>query len=167
MNRAVRLFCLSAFLLCQLVASVVFAQTVQTQHVRPQVASGLAQPMGRLASGQVLQLDLVLPLRDAAGLDAFLADLYDPTSPSYHHFLSVQQFTEQFGPTAEEYQAVVDFARKNGMTVTGGSRDGMDVQVSASVATIEAAFRVNLRTYQHPTESRTYYAPDSEPVASV
>ena len=164
MYRTVRSFCFAFFFFFPL---FVLAQTVQTQHVRPQVASGRAQPVGRLASEKVLQLDLVLPLRNEAGLESLLSDLYDPTSPSYHHFLSVQQFTEQFGPTAAEYQAVVNFARQNGMTVVGGSRDGMDVQVSAPVSVIESAFRVNMRTYQHPTEDRTYYAPDSEPVVGV
>jgi kumamolisin len=62
---------------------------------------------------------------------------------------------------------VVDFVRQNGMTVIGGTRDGMDVQVRASVANIESTFHLTLRTYQHPTEDRTFYATDSEPVANL
>ena len=49
------------------------------------------------------------------------------------------------------------------MAVTGGSRDGMDVQVKGSVAAVEAAFHLTVRTYQHPTENRPFYAPDREP----
>ena len=59
-----------------------------THHVRDVVRNGKAQATGRLPSNQVLQLDLVLPLRDQAGLKSFLKDLYDPTSPSYRHFLT-------------------------------------------------------------------------------
>jgi kumamolisin len=32
---------------------------------------------------------------------------------------------------------------------------------------VEAAFHIALRTYQHPTESRNFYGPDTEPVTSL
>ena len=35
------------------------------------------------------------------------------------------------------------------------------------MATIETAFHVNMRTYKHPTESRNFYAPDSEPTMDL
>ncbi len=155
------------FLVFLLSTTSLFAQTALTAHVREAVASGAAKPLGQLASTKTLSLNLVLPLRDEAALDAYLADLYDPSSPSYRHFLSVAEFTAQFGPTQADYNAVLQFAQKNGLTVTGGSRDGLNVQLQGSVAAIESAFHVNMRTYQHPTESRSFYAPDSEPVANM
>src|ERR1035441_1993328 len=51
------------------------AQSVKTHHVREAVRSGHAQAIGRLPANQVLQLDLVLPLRDPAGLKSFLSDI--------------------------------------------------------------------------------------------
>ena len=53
-------------------AVVAQGQSVLTHHVRDAVRSGQAQATGRLPSNQVLQLDLVLPLRDPAGLESFL-----------------------------------------------------------------------------------------------
>jgi len=103
------------------------AQSVLTRHVREVTLNGQAQSLGRLSATQIVQLDVVLPLSDQAGLDAFLNDLYDPASPSYRNFLTVGQFTERFGPSQEEYDAVVRFANANGFTVVGGTRDGMDV----------------------------------------
>jgi kumamolisin len=43
----------------------------------------------------------------------------------------------------------------------------MDVQVKGSVSTIETAFHVNMRTYQHPTENRAFYSPDNEPTLDL
>jgi subtilase family serine protease len=37
------------------------------------------------------------------------------------------------------------------------------VDVSAPVSSIEKAFNVKMHVYQHPTEARTFYAPDVEP----
>ncbi len=148
-------------------AIVAQGQSVMTHHVRDAVRNGQAQATGRLPSNQVLQLNLVLPLRDPAGLESFLKQLYNPASPSYRQFLTPPEFTARFGPTQENYDAVVRFAKTYGFEVVGGSRDGRDVQVKGTVAAIETAFHVNLRTYKHPTENREFFAPDSEPVLDL
>jgi kumamolisin len=110
---------------------------------------------------------ITLPLRNQDQLDQLLKDLYDPTSPSYRQFLSVEQFTEQFGPTQQEYDAVLNFAKENGLTVTGTPPNRLNVQVSGTVANVENAFHVKMGVYQHPTENRTFYAPDREPTTNL
>jgi kumamolisin len=135
--------------------------------VRDAVRSGQAQATGRLPSNRVLQLDLVLPLRDQAGLESFLKQLYNPANPSYRQFLTPPEFTARFGPTQQNYDAVVRFAKTYGFEIVGGSRDGRDVQVTGTVAVVENAFHVNMRTYKHPTENREFYSPDSEPVLDL
>jgi subtilase family serine protease len=143
------------------------AQSVLTHHVREAVLSGKAAPVGRLPGDKVLQLDIVLSLRDRPALQRFLEDLYNPGSSSFHHFVTPQEFTARFGPTQKDYDAVLRFARANGLEVVGGSRDGMEVQVKGTVTAIESAFHVNMRTYKHPTEDRIFYAPDREPVTTL
>jgi len=114
-----------------------------------------------------MNLDLVLPLRDPAGLEALLSQIYNPSSPSYRHFLTVSEFTEQFGPTQQDYDAVISFAKSHGLTVTGGTRDGMEVQVRGSVLAVETALHVSMRLYLHPTEDRAFFAPDREPTVDL
>ena len=123
--------------------------------------------MGRLPASQAMNLVIALPLRNEDQLDQLLKDLYDPSSPSYRQFLTVEQFTEMFSPTQQEYAAALDFAKENGLTVTGTSSNRLTVQVSGSVANVEAAFHVNIGVYQHPTENRTFYAPDREPTTNL
>jgi kumamolisin len=139
------------------------AQSVLTHHVREVTLDGRAQALGRLSSNQTLQLDVVLPVRDRNALHSFLNEQYDPTSPSYRHWLTPTQFTSMFGPTKEDYDAVVSYLTAHGLTVTGGTRDGMDVQVKGSVSAVEGAFHVTMHTYRHPTENRVFYGPDREP----
>ena len=138
-------------------------QSMLTRHTRLEVTSGQAKFVNQLPGTQILRLDIVLPLRNQAGLESFLKEVYDPTSPIYRHFLTLSEFTERFGPTQVDYDAVGAFARARGFEVVGGSRDGMDLQVEGSVTVIEAAFNVAMGVYQHPTENRTFYAPDREP----
>jgi subtilase family serine protease len=143
------------------------AQNLLTRHMRTAVSTNQVQALGRLSANQVMSLDIVLPLRNQAGLDRLLEEIYDPASPSYRHYLTVPEFTAQFGPTQADYDALVQYAKSNGLTVTGGSRDGMDVQVKGSVAAVQTAFHVNIHTYQHPNEKRSFYAPDREPTVNL
>ena len=139
------------------------AQSIPTRHVRHEVISGEASFLNRLPATQSLRLNIALPLRNESELDDLLQELYDSQSPSFHQFLSVQEFTERFGPTEEDYAAVIRFAEQNGLTVTGTSPNRMVVDVTGSVADIERAFQVTMGSYQHPTEQREFYSPDREP----
>jgi subtilase family serine protease len=141
--------------------------TLLTRHVRDAVANGEAKPVGRLPASQTMRFDVVLALRHQPELANFIDQLYDPTSSSYRQFVTVKQFTERFGPSQEDYDAVIAFAKANGLTVVRGSRDGFDIQLKGTVATIEKAFHVSLGVYQHPTENRTFYAMDREPTPNL
>jgi subtilase family serine protease len=144
-----------------------YAQTLLTHNMRDVVRNGKAQAIGRLPANQVMTLDVVLPLRNQATLDRVVSDIYDPSSSSYHHYLTVPEFTAQFGPSQADYNAVVQYMKGNGFAVIGGTRDGMDVVVRGPVSAVQAAFHVSMHTYQHPTENRTFYAPDREPTTSL
>jgi len=135
--------------------------------MREEVSARQAAYLGRLPATQSLKLSIALPLRNEAGLDEELQRLYDPNSPSYHQFLSVEQFTERFGPSQADYDDVVHFAQAHGLTVTGTAPNRMIVNVVGSVANVEQAFHVTLGAYQHPAESRTFYAPDREPTVDL
>jgi kumamolisin len=143
------------------------AANVLTKHVREAVRTGTAPALGELPAGQTLQLDVVLPLSDPAGLKAFLQQVYNPASPSYRQFLTPTEFTSRFGPTQADYDATVSYLEASGFTVVGGSRDGMEIQVKGPVSAVNRAFHVAMQTYQHPTEGRTFYGPDREPTTDL
>ena len=121
----------------------------------------------RHLSNTNLHLSIGLPLHNREVLTNLLRQLYDPSSPNYQHFLTPEEFTAQFGPTPEEYQAVINFAKTNGMTVTRTHDNRMLVDVEAQSTDVEHAFHVQMMTYQHPTEPRTFYAPSSEPTVDA
>ncbi len=167
MARRIALFFIIFSAILPVVTTNSEAQSVMTHQVREAVRNGQVRATGRLPKNQVLQLNMVLPPRDPAGLNTLLRRLYDPTSPSYRHFLTVQEFTDRFGPTKENYDAVVHFADTHGFTVVGGTRDGMNVQITGRVSSIESAFHVTMRTYRHPTENRMFYCPDKQPTTKM
>jgi hypothetical protein len=138
-------------------------QVLQTQVAAPPKA----QPVGQLPATQRLNLALTLSLRNEGQLQLLIQQLYDPASPQYRHFLTVQQFTDQFGPTSTDYEKVIAFATTYGLTVTNTSPNRLVLDVSGTVAQIEQAFQVHLLLYEHANKSRTYHAPDVEPSVDV
>ena len=156
-------FLLFTFLLFTNPAQAEQSRQVLHNHFRPAVANGQAPLVGALSPSQRISLAIMLPLRNQGDLTNLLEGLYDPTRAEYGQFLSVEQFTRQFGPTVQDYQAVVQFARANGLTVTDTPRNRLLVDVSGTVAQIEKAFNIRMGVYQHPTENRTFYSPDREP----
>jgi subtilase family serine protease len=169
MVRRIGQFLLTVAALIAIVAmnSQAQGQSMLTRHVREATLNGQALSIGRLPATQSMHLNIVLPLRNQPELDNFLRQLSDPTSGMYRRFLTVSEFTEEFGPTQQDYDAVVRFAKTNGFTVVGGSRDGMEVQIVGPVSAVEKAFHVTMGAYQHPTENRIFYGPDREPTTDL
>ena len=100
-------------------------------------------------------------------LNDLLQELYDPESPEYHQYLTVEEFTERFGASEADYAAVIDFAHRNGLRVSDKAANRMVLDVEGPAENIEKAFHIRLGTYQHPTENRTFYAPDREPTVDL
>jgi hypothetical protein len=149
-------------ILFSLLAVPVRAQQRQALQTQVSAPAG-ARLIGRMPAAQQLTLAISLPLSDQDQLHTLLQQLYDPASPNYRHFLTVPQFTEQFGPSVVDYQRVMGFMQSYGLKVTHTFPNRLAVNVTGPVASIEQAFQVTMQFYQHPTENRTFYAPDVEP----
>ncbi|HLH54423.1 MAG TPA: protease pro-enzyme activation domain-containing protein [Verrucomicrobiae bacterium] len=132
----------------------------------PEISRRLT-PKENLSSDKQIRLAIGLPLRDEAGLSEFLNSVYDPASPAFHQYLTPEQFTEKFGPTQEQYEKVVAFARQHHLAVTARHSNRLVLDVAGSVGDVQRAFNVTLRNFAHPTENRDFYAPDTEPSVAV
>src|ERR1022692_4064938 len=140
---------LALFVLCAMPA-----QAAERQILRGHVPRGVAEQklpaIGRLPASTTLQLAIGLPLRNKEGFNNFLQDLYTPGSTNFRKYLTPPQFTEKFGPTEQDYQTLLEFARANGLTVTVTHPNRKLLDIKASVADIERVFHVTMRLYQHP-----------------
>jgi uncharacterized repeat protein (TIGR01451 family) len=132
-------------------------------HVPSAVSQLHLKSMGQLPNETSVNLAIGLPVRNADVMSNLFQQVSDPSSPNYRHYLTPDQFTAQFGPSEEDYQKVVDFAKAHGLTVTGMHPNRMVLDVRGRAADVENAFRVTLRNYHHPSENRDFFAPDTDP----
>ena len=145
------------------------ALAADRQKLKGHVPGAVSQltPVGSPDPGKHLNLAIGLPLRNQSDLNQLLRDLYDPASPRYGQYLQPKEFAEKFGPTAEDYQAVIDYAGKHGLTVKATHPNRLILDVHGTVADIERALNVTMKNYQHPTEARVFYSADSEPALDL
>ena len=119
--------------------------------------------LDRLPGSVSLNLSIGLPLRNQDALTNLLEQLYDPSSPLYHHFLTSQEFTERFGPTQPDYQRLIEYVQSKGLKVVGQHANRVVLDVTGAAANIENAFGTRLKVYPHPKENRSFFAPEMEP----
>ena len=142
-----RLLALSAVAFSMI--AVGHGQGFLTHHTRPAISNGQA-PFVALPASQTMRLTVTLPLRNQAGLENFLEQLYNPNSPSYHQFLTVEQFTAQYGPTQDDYNTVQAYLEEHGFTVVGTSINRLNIDVAGPVSAVESAFHVKMGNTSTP-----------------
>ncbi len=141
------------------------AHSGERQILRDHVPAAVANSTPANPGSRWGRLDLAigLPLRNREALTNLLQEQYNPASTNFRRYLTPEQFAERFGPSESDYQAVINFAKLHGLSVTGTHPNRTLVEVRGMIAEIERAFHINLRSFQHPTEQRTFYAPDVDP----
>jgi subtilase family serine protease len=121
------------------------------------------RPIGYPSADLGLHVTVGLPLRNRGELSQLIQQLQDRTSPQFGKYLTPKEFTDRYGPTEEDYQRVIDFARSNGLQIDHRHPNRTQISLRGSVSNLERAFQVRLQTFQHPTEARTFFAPDRTP----
>jgi subtilase family serine protease len=131
------------------------------------VASHAATLLGALSRDATLQVSVSLPMRNQAARDQMLAAIYNPASPLYRHYLSVADYTARFGPTASDYATAAAYFAAQGLTVRADAANRALIQITGTVANLQRVFHVALNLYRHPTENRSFYAPDHAPTVDL
>lgn len=149
--------------LCSILCSSTNAMAARLQGHIPHEAIAKAQHLGALDESSVVQVSLNLPLRNQQELAALIQRFHSPSDPLYGKFLTTEEFTTQFAPTQQDYDAVTAYAQAHGFNVTKTQQNRTMVNVSATAGSFNKAFNLTLHRYKD-SANRVFYAPDSEPV---
>ena len=125
----------------------------------PHWANGAHSAGGAVNSN--VDVRVYLQSRDAAGLTAYAKAVSDPSNAQYGKYLSATQAEAQFGPTGAESQAVAQWLKTAGMTVTGSTSGfGAYVEATGTTAQATAAFGTGFANYTD-AQGNTARAPQS------
>ncbi|TQK79210.1 pro-kumamolisin-like protein, partial [Streptomyces puniciscabiei] len=118
---------------------------------------------GSVAAGKRISVAISLTPRGGRALDTFVAEVSDPHSSSYGHYLTKQQFGARFGRTDAEIKQLKDYLRAQGLTVGKVHSGNLLVDADGTAAQLEKAFGTKLSTWKDARTGRSFYANDSAP----
>jgi kumamolisin len=106
---------------------------------------------------------IMFPIRDQAGLEQTLKDLYSVDSPQFRRYLSRGEWMQRFAPPVADVEAVQRWIEGNGMRVVRVAANRLFLQYEGTVAQWNEAFGTELhRVKRTATASEISYAPLTE-----
>jgi len=108
-----------------------------------------------------IDIQVVLPWRDARAAAALAGAVSDPTNPAYGDHISAEVFRRRFSPTTATMRAVGSWLVAAGLTLGEVPANRLYVPARGSVADVERAFGTRLGRYR--VRARTLRAPDRAP----
>ncbi|HXP67213.1 MAG TPA: S53 family peptidase [Steroidobacteraceae bacterium] len=106
---------------------------------------------GSLKENSQVTVTVALNLSNRAELEQLVQSVYTRGSPSYHQFLTPQQFRQRFGPSPATIAAVTKHFQSLGLTVSQTA--AAQLHVTGTAEAIGRAFAVELHAYQVPATS--------------
>lgn len=101
---------------------------------------------GRVAAAQQQTITVFLKLRDQAGFDQAVSELYDPQSPRFHHWFEPADFA-RYAPSAADVQAVKAGLQGQGLEVVSIDPQNFSLRVRGASHAMETAFQTELHSY--------------------
>jgi uncharacterized protein (TIGR03437 family) len=126
--------------------------------VAPQNDQGRVDPSLQLTH---LTLHFRLSAAQQADLDQLLTAQQNPASPSYHQWLTPEQYGARFGVSDADLAAVTSWLKSEGLTVTGTARARNFVTFDGTAAAVQQAFRIELHNYL--VNGEAHFANSSDP----
>lgn len=123
------------------------AQAAYRLGARPAVPRG-AHRLGPLAAATRLAATVTLRPRDPSALAAYAHAVSTPGTSAFHHYLTVPEFAERFGPTPAAVQTVESSLRAHGLTPGPLSPNRLSFVLSAPAARLAGAFATAFERYR-------------------
>ncbi len=106
-------------------------------------------------------LNFKLSAAQQADLNQLLSDQQNPSSPSYHHWLTPEEYGARFGMSDADLAQATAWLQSHGFTVTGTARARNFVTFDGVAANVQSAFRTEL--HQYTVDGEQHFANASEP----
>ncbi len=125
------------------------------------VRSGEAQILGKHDEADTLTVLFMLPFKDQAGLEAFVADVSNPNSSNYGHYLTLDEENARYNPDPAREQRVSAWLSGEGVSNLELVPNHLYVYARASVSTLSNLLNIQINDYR--VGDNTFYAPDRVP----
>jgi kumamolisin len=116
-----------------------------------------------VAASKTITAALSLKLHNETALDKYLADVQNPKSAVYRHFLKPAQFNALYGPTTADVNKALAYLKANGLTNFKIAGNKQSISFSGTETQLAKAFHTSFGNYADKYTGHKYYANDSAP----
>jgi subtilase family serine protease len=122
-----------------LIAVPAFAQSGNAGRFIPK-----AELLGPENPSKEITVNVWLKQHDKAAFDELVRQMYDKTSPNFHHFLTMAQYQAEFAPTAQEAAVVRSFLAGHNLKVTAADKNNHYLMAQGRIGDVQRAFNTQV-----------------------
>ena len=119
-------------------SKALWPDTVALKNNNPRIDPAILK--GALDKSSRMTFDVVLAPRNKDQLDTLIEDQQNPASPSYHRWLTGDQFNARFGPNAADYAAVAQWLKRQGFLVVEIDQQSRYIRCTGTAGQVDATF---------------------------
>ena len=144
-----RYLAISLVLISSILGTVRIAYSATGQFIENNTPSFVrtATKIGPADPSQTIEITVWLNVHNRQNLDAVTKDLYNPASSHYRDWLSFSQIEANYGPTAQEANAVKKFLTAHDLSILQADPHHFFVRAQGTIAHVSSAFRVKLSNF--------------------
>ncbi len=131
------------FVLALMVGSA-YAQSTASNVTSASRLLASSRNLGPEDASKQISVTVWLRQHDKETLDTMVRDMYDKSSPNYHHFLTREQYRSMFAPTAQDAGTVRSFLANNKLRVTSIEKNNHYLVAEGKIGDIQKAFNVQI-----------------------
>ena len=143
-------------------AGVRSAQTIRPLGDVPALAASSSY-IGPKPATDVLTMALSFQPPQPEAIARTIADLYDPASANFHHWLTPREFGQRFGRSQSEIDDAAGWLKSQGLEVSQIWPSDLSITFQGTVDAVQRAFGVSISRYSDPGSGRVFYSNDQIP----
>src|SRR5258708_3919313 len=89
-------------------------------------------------------------------IERLVADLNNFSSPSYHQWLTPEQFGKQFGPAGDDVDAIVGWLQQHGFTIDEIAPGRLSINFTGSVGDVQSTVHTSIHDFH--IEANAFHA---------
>ncbi len=117
--------------------------------------------LGPEDSSRQVSVTVWLQQHNKAAFDSLVKQMYDKSSPQYHHWLTKAQYKANFAPTQKDAAVVREFLTSHNLTVSSTAKSNHYVTATGRVGDVQNAMNVQVNRFN--INGKIHQAATSEP----
>jgi subtilase family serine protease len=107
-----------------------------------------AENLGAEDLSKQITVTVWLKHHNHAAFHELVREMYDKSSPNYHHFLTLDQYHANFAPTRQEAALVREYLTSHNLTVSAADKNNHYISAVGRVADVQEAFKVQINRFK-------------------